>query len=484
MNKSFSAALKSLIIIGFAFSTVPVFAQHSGGGHGGGGGGFHGGGGGGFHGGGGGMRSSGGSATRGGSFSPPAAGNGMARSSAPSSPAGPSRFPNGFANRPGNNFSRPGGNFANRNERVRNSAATPGTRTDGQWHSFGGTHGAAGAPSSTGAANSAGGFHTFSGNRGTAPNTARSFSGQGGDVWENSPAARNLVPKSQSLSTLHNSFVGSRAAGSGLLPNASLSASSRVAAATAFAGSRGFSGGGLNASRPVQPLRGTNRFGVPFGGNRVRCWNCGNRFGGWGSRRGWGIGSGWGLGFGWGGFGFWSPFVYDPFFYNPWWGSGPWLGYGDGYPSGYVYSDPGYYDPDYNSAPPASQQQPADQDNSYDESYQRNTNGDRVTPNEPSASSARHSQGVTVPVLIYMKSGKILSVRDYWMVDDELHYVLMGGTQNSVELEQVDLPRTNTENAKSGVKFIFKSEPSAAPPPPEPAPTQELNAVPEPQATT
>jgi hypothetical protein len=297
-----------------------------------------------------------------------------------------------------------------------------------------------------------------------------------------------MVPKSQSLSTLHNTFVGSRAGASGLRSSASLSASSsassRIAAGTAFAGNRGFSGGGLNASRPVQPLRSTNRFGIPFGGNRFGCWNCGNRFGGRGSRWGRGFGPGWGLGFGWGGFGFWSPFVYDPFFYNPWWGSGPWLGYGYGYPDGYAYSDPGYYEPDYNSAPPASQQQPSEQDNSYDESNRGNTDGNWVTPNESRAPSAQSSQGLAVPVLIYMKSGKILAVRDYWMVDDELHYILMSGTQSSVELEQVDLPRTNSENAKSGVKFIFKSEPSAAPSAPEPAPTQELNAVPEPHATT
>jgi hypothetical protein len=34
------------------------------------------------------------------------------------------------------------------------------------------------------------------------------------------------------------------------------------------------------------------------------------------------------------------------------------------------------------------------------------------------------------------------------------------------------------------VKFIFKSEPSAPPPPPAPVPTQELNAVPQPEART
>ncbi|HWF12165.1 MAG TPA: hypothetical protein VG272_00390 [Candidatus Acidoferrales bacterium] len=237
-------------------------------------------------------------------------------------------------------------------------------------------------------------------------------------------------------------------------------------------GNRGFTGS-LNTSRSIQPLRGSNRFGVPFGGNRGRCWSCGNRFGGWGNRWGWG----WGFGSPWLGFWGWG---WDPFIYDPWWGSGPWLGYGYyGYPNNYIYPDPGNYAPDYNSAPPEQQQ-----DNSYDEDYQGNSNGNWVTPNEPSSSSLQHSPSMAVPILIYMKSGKILSVRDYWMVDGELHYILMSGVQNSVDLEQVDLPRTNTENAKSGVKFIFKSEPSAAPTAPDPAPTRELDAVPQPEAMT
>ena len=61
----------------------------------------------------------------------------------------------------------------------------------------------------------------------------------------------------------------------------------------------------------------------------------------------------------------------------------------------------------------------------------------------------------------------------------------------TTDLEQVDLPRTNTENAKSGVRFIFKSDvpPSAEPDaqpgnPNAPAPTQQLNAVPQPEART
>jgi len=83
-----------------------------------------------------------------------------------------------------------------------------------------------------------------------------------------------------------------------------------------------------------------------------------------------------------------------------------------------------------------------------------------------------------------MKNGAVYSVRDYWIVDDELNYILMDGAQHAVDLDRVDLPRTNSENAKSGVKFIFKSEPSVPIAPPAPAPTQELNAVPQPEART
>jgi hypothetical protein len=98
-------------------------------------------------------------------------------------------------------------------------------------------------------------------------------------------------------------------------------------------------------------------------------------------------------------------------------------------------------------------------------------------------------------VLIYMKNGSVYTVRDYWIVDGELHFLLLDGVQKSVDLELVDLPRTNTENAKSGVKFIFKSEPSitapvqpgaepGSPSEPAPAPSQQIDAVPQPEART
>jgi len=478
MTKQYSVLFKSAFTILFACSAMPAFAQHGGGGHGGGGGGFHGGGGGSS--GGGGMRSSGGggfrggAGFRGGSYSPPAAGVGAPRSAASSS----MRSGNGSFQRPENNGFRPGGNFAGGNQRFGNSVSAPPAVADGHWHSFGGPgggRGPSGAQSQAGPSSNAGGFHVFSGNRGPASTgSVRSFSGQGGEVWENAAAARNVVPKSQSLSSFHNSFSGARTASSNLRANSTLSASasSHAALGSALSGNRGLSSG-LNAATSVQQFRGSNRFGAPFGGFHRGCWNCGFGFRGWGNRWGFGFGSGWG--YGWPGFGFWG---WDPFIYDPWWG---WPAPGYSYyadPNAYLYSDPnsGNYAPDDNSSPSTQQY---DQDNS-----DSNVNGNWITPNGPSPSAAQNSANLAVPVLIYMKNGAVYSVRDYWIVDDELNYILMDGAQHAVDLDRVDLPRTNSENAKSGVKFIFKSEPSVPIAPPAPAPTQELNAVPQPEART
>ena len=173
-------------------------------------------------------------------------------------------------------------------------------------------------------------------------------------------------------------------------------------------------------------------------------------------------------------------------------GAGPAYGYGYyGYPDSYVYGypDSGYSAPDDNSASASGAGQ------SIRSNDQGSPNGNWVTPNGPSPSLAPNSSNLAVPVLIYMKNGSVLTVRDYWMIDGELHYILMSGAQRTINLDSVDLPRTNTENAKSGVKFIFKSEPSVTPPAqpdaepgspnaPAPVPRSKLNAVPQPEART
>jgi len=66
-----------------------------------------------------------------------------------------------------------------------------------------------------------------------------------------------------------------------------------------------------------------------------------------------------------------------------------------------------------------------------------------------------------------MKNGAVYTVSDYWMTNEEFYYVLANGEQHSVGLDQVDLSKTNAENAKSGVKFIFKSDPTITVPAPD-----------------
>ena len=479
MSKPFS--LPSIVAAAavFVLGAIPAFANHGGGG----GGGFHGGGGGGFHGGGG-SHSSGGGGPRGGSYSPPAAGY-RGSYGAPSQ-----RSMGGYGARPGNTYSRAGGNSMGANQRPGNSYSAPPAVADGGWHSFGGasgSRGTSGAQAGTGPSGNSGGFHVFSGNRGTqTAGGVRSFSGQGGEVWENAPASQNVVSKSQSLSTIHNSFNGSHAAGPGSRSNSMLAPSSRFVGGSGLAGNRGFSNG-VSAANSFQSLRGGfNRFGYPYRGFGVGCWRCGFGFGF----------GGWGWGGPWLGFGLW-----DPFWFDPWWGPGPAYGYGyyGGYPNSYLYGypDSGSYGPDDNSNPPPQQ----------DQDYEGSPDGNWVTPNGPSPSSAQNPATVAVPILIYLKSGRVYTVRDYWIIDGELHYILMNGTQSVVDLERVDLPRTNTENAKSGVRFIFKSEPNIVPAGPDgnalppvqpnsnqpdaepggpnaPAPTQQINVGPQPDART
>lgn len=471
MTKPVFRAFPYLIVILFAYSTVPAFAQHGGGGggfhgggggfHGGGGGGFHGGGGGGFHGGGGGGFHSGGGFH--GGPSAPAAGYGAPRSgsAAPMRPGGRSFAP------PSGVFSRPGGGNAGGTQRGGNSFSGPPAVADGRWHSFGGSTAGRGP---AGGATEAGGRHIVLGNGGAAPSGAtRSFSGQGREVWENSAIARNVVPSRQTLSSMKNSLRGSgTGTGSlGIRSNSSLLASSRPNGSSAFVGNR-------NVSATHRPI-GVRPIGNSFGGFGIRnrfhggCWDCGFGFGGFG---GFGLGFGWWPGWNWG-WGWGSPWLgwgWSPFWYDPWWWGwgGPGWGYSSGYaPPIYIYNYPYSYD---NSAPPP----PAD--GNYDNNNGGYSNdggsGSYSTP-DPKAAPAEQSPNVngnslslklSVPVLIYMTDGSVYSARDYWITNDEFNLVLMDGEEKSFSLDQVDLPRTNDENAKSGVKFILKSDPTIPPP--------------------
>jgi hypothetical protein len=440
-----------------AWAAIPAFAQRGGGSPGGG---FHGGGGGGFHGGGGGgFHMSGGSrggGSRSGISSPPRMGAGYSRSMTAGSP----QIGAGSLARPGGNVYRPSyGSSMGGGQRPSFSPPTHAF-TEGQWRSFGGTpagRGSMGFPSE--ARSSAGaGWHVFGGNRSAGDiRSTRSFSGQGSDVWENAPMARNSVPSSRALSNIRGSFSNSVSGNSRLRPNASFLASSRLATGSAFS-SRTI----LDSPRwnRFGASRNNHRLGFPAGSREFSlrgCWNCGFQ---------WGFGFGWwpGWGFGWPWPGYWN---WGPSWIDPWWG---WPGYGTyrypaGYGTGYSFEDNSSY-----SAPP--------------ESYP--SSDASATPVDQSPSRSFNTGTIVVPTFLYMKDGSVYSARDYWVEDGKLHYVLTTGAENSVDLGQVDIQRTVDENAKNGVQVTLKPhrgllDPSPETPPPTtpvPKPQNDLTSQP------
>jgi hypothetical protein len=450
----------STVSLLFAFSMIPAFAQRGGGSHSGGG--SHGGGGGGFHGGGGGgsFHSGGGSSFRGGVSSAPRMGASFSRPA----PSAPVRSGSGSYARPAGNEYRSSGGSVNGNQGVGNSATASRGVADGQWHSFGssgaGRGTATSSPEARPSSATGGGWQVFGGNRAAGSGVTRSFSGQGNQVWENAPVARNAVPASRALSNIRSSFANTNAANSGLRSSTAFSATSRVGTGSAF-GNRLITGRpssfGLGGSRFGN---GFNRFGFGFRGG---CWNCG--FG-----LGFGFWPGWG--FGWPGFGFWN--WWDPFYWDSLsWG---WPGYGYyGYPAGYPYGY-GQYDDgsSYSSSP---------------DSY-FNTDSDSVSaaPVPQDTPQTNGAADAAVPVLLFLKDDSVYSVRDYWVTGGQLHYVLLNGREGAFDADQLDMQRTVDENAKSGVQFTLKPNPDFAVPlpgqrpstsAPDPAPRINRNLQPQ-----
>jgi hypothetical protein len=485
---SFKAGrLAFIAFAAIALATAPsfVFAQH-GGGHGGGG----------AHGGGGGARSSSGFSGSGGRST----GSGSsARSSAARSyraaPSAPSY------SRPGSSYARPGGNsyrsapsnayrapagnrgtYANGAYARGGVAGTNASRvapSDSQWHSF--------TPSTSAQASDS--------SRSTNAGAARTFVGQGHDLYEESPrtggtsAAARPATVGNANRTVSSSLRASSPAASTAFASRGLAGNTTFGARTGFAGAApGIAGTarfgfGLH---PVAPLFPRPGFGFGFG------LRPGFGFGGLGPGfRPFGFGFGrFGLGFGFG-FGWnpcWGAVWDDPFCFGGF--AGPAYG-----PYGYPPYDPSYDQPyDPNGYPPQS----FGPDPNYDPGNQSGgpaPDSQSAEPSEPVNPNwdTTVNTGIAIQpgsVIIYLKDGTSLSPSDYWITDDQLHYTL-AGAENTVALDHVDLRRTNDENAKRGVRFWLKSEPEKAQPgnngvPPgddpaaSPAPDPSDNAAPGP----
>ena len=133
-----------------------------------------------------------------------------------------------------------------------------------------------------------------------------------------------------------------------------------------------------------------------------------------------------------------------------------WPGYGYyGYPAGYPYGyDPyGYNNNSYNDS--SSYSAP---DNNYSD-----TDSSSVTsaPLEQGSPQTYSVAKVAVPVLLFLKDGSVYSARDYWFSEGQIHYVLTNGREGAFDEDQLDMRRTNEENAKSGVPFVVKSDPDS-----------------------
>lgn len=70
----------------------------------------------------------------------------------------------------------------------------------------------------------------------------------------------------------------------------------------------------------------------------------------------------------------------------------------------------------------------------------------------------------TPTVLLYMKDGTTYAASDYWVADGKLHFYVNYTGESAVDMSQVDVQRTVDENAKRGVRFTLKPNPSRSAP--------------------
>ena len=367
-----SKVLATVVLAGavLAFAPGSAFAQHGGGGGGHmGGGGF--GGGGGHWGGGGSSHSAPAS-----SHSAPARSTAPAASRPPASSAPPSSSASGNAVTRAPYFGRP-------------SSGSPGSPTTFEMH------GSAARPHT-----SVIGFPPADSHVSPVDSSVRtgsgalSFSGQGHEIWQDSPATAH-----------RNALDSSSSAQRGL-----------------FGRSPSFT------MHPVPPHRVFNpRFGSGYY---------------------------YGPAFGFYPFGFYGAGFCDPFSgFDPGFGCGG-LGFGFGYGFGYGY--PGYFGPGYdNSYSVGSTTGPTLYDN--DTPASDSGGSDTPAPEQATDPSSQTAAPAPPPAtLIYLKDGTSYEAMSYWLDAGKLHYITNYGGESTVDVGQLDLQRTVDENARIGVDFTLR----------------------------
>jgi hypothetical protein len=165
-----------------------------------------------------------------------------------------------------------------------------------------------------------------------------------------------------------------------------------------------------------------------------------------------------------GGFGFFGPGFGFPFLglgfaseCNPFW-VWPWAlgcetyGYWNGYGAGF---DVGYDQAWSEQEEQQEMEQPPQEPETF--TY--------IPP--PEESSPEEIQAEKILVVLYMKSGAVYAITNYWVADGKLHYLTSYGGENSIDLNDLDLQKTVDVNAKRGVEFTLKPGPDHHSPNPQ-----------------
>jgi hypothetical protein len=91
-------------------------------------------------------------------------------------------------------------------------------------------------------------------------------------------------------------------------------------------------------------------------------------------------------------------------------------------------------------------------------------NGDVEPPVEGSPNNNPITGNVaasTPTVLLYLKDGTTYAASDYWLQGGQLHYTVNYGGESTLNMDEVDLQRTVDENARRGIRFQLKPNPSS-----------------------
>jgi hypothetical protein len=241
-----------------------------------------------------------------------------------------------------------------------------------------------------------------------------SFSGQGHEIWQDSPATARSNALDSSATT-----VGQRAP-LGRSPSFTM--------------------------RPLPPHRIFNPgFGAPYY---------------------------YGPAFGFYPFGLFGAGFCDPFSgFDPGFGCGG-LGFGYGFGAGFGYGYPGYFGPSYdNSYSVGSATGPSLYDN---DTAASDSGGDAGLPESGADQPPQAAAPAPPPAtLIYLKDGTSYEAMSYWLDAGKLHYITNYGGETTVDMGQLDLQRTVDENARIGVAFTLRpAGPAPATQDSQPAPQQ------------